>query len=133
MCYQSSLKSKANIQEVLDSEAHETVTSLDPSKKSLVDYEEYCRTELPRVFKNSLEKITQGPQDSERSMQSKLTDLIQDCQDRVFSSFHTKMVDTNRAKEHGKAHRSESRRIMSAENDQGEKVFEKYNESRNYC
>lgn len=59
-----------------------------PDSQQLAEYEEYCRRELPRIFRASLEEVVNNnTQPLEEQLRSQLIDLIRDAQDRVFSSY----------------------------------------------
>lgn len=61
-----------------------------PDSQELADYEEYCRRELPRVFRASLEEVVNNnTQPLEEQLRSQLMDLIRDAQDRVFSGYRS--------------------------------------------
>jgi len=61
-----------------------------PDSQELADYEEYCRRELPRIFRASLEEVVNNStQPLEEQLRSQLMDLIRDAQDRVFSRYRS--------------------------------------------
>jgi hypothetical protein len=61
-----------------------------PDSRELADYEEYCRRELPRLFRASLEEVVNNnTQPLEEQLRSQLTELIRDAQDQVFSSYRS--------------------------------------------
>ena len=63
---------------------------LSPDSRQLADYEEYSRRELPRIFRATLEEIIQTQsQPIEESIRNQLTNIIQDCQDRVFAGYRS--------------------------------------------
>jgi hypothetical protein len=58
--------------------------------RELSDYEEYCRRELPRVFRAELENVLQDEaQLIENRLNSQLESMIRDCQERVFASYRS--------------------------------------------
>jgi hypothetical protein len=60
------------------------------SQEGLADYEEYCRRELPRVFRALLEEVVNNnTQPLEEQLRSQVTNLIRDAQDRVFSGYRS--------------------------------------------
>ncbi len=60
-------------------------TSVEPS-----DYEDYCRRELPRVFRASLEELVHNDtQFIEDRLRSRLERMITQCQHRVFSNYRS--------------------------------------------
>lgn len=62
-----------------------------PSPFELANYEEFSRQELPRVFRGALEVvINTAAQPLEEQVRSQLVSMIQECQDRVFSSHRTR-------------------------------------------
>lgn len=66
-----------------------------PGSQELADYEEYCRRELPRVFRASLEEVVNNStQPLEEQLRSQLMDLIRDAQDRVFSGYRSSSTST---------------------------------------
>ena len=68
-----------------DFEAVQEDLALSPDSRVLADYEEYCRRELPQVFRAALEEIVQNEsQPIEESIRNQLMNIIRDCQDRVF-------------------------------------------------
>jgi hypothetical protein len=59
-----------------------------PDSRALAEYEQYCRRELPRYFRASLEEmIDKEAQPFEENIRSQLMSMIRDCQDRVFSTY----------------------------------------------
>ncbi|KAM3087035.1 protein phosphatase regulator [Clarireedia jacksonii] len=59
-----------------------------PDSKELTSYEEYSRRELPRFFQSALEAaIVDEAQPIEERLRSRLVEMIQDCQERVFSTY----------------------------------------------
>jgi hypothetical protein len=66
-----------------------------PDSQELADYEQYCRRELPRVFRASLEEIVNNnTQPLEEQLRSQLMDLIRDAQDQVFSGYRSSSMTT---------------------------------------
>ena len=66
-----------------------------PDSQELAAYEEYCRKELPRVFRASLEEVVNNnTQPLEEQLRSQLMNLIRDAQDRVFSSHKSSSTTT---------------------------------------
>jgi hypothetical protein len=62
-----------------------------PASFELSNYEEFSRQELPRVFRGALEAvINTAAQPLEEQLRSQLVSMIQECQDRVFSSYRTR-------------------------------------------
>ena len=79
---------KANTNLVFEEIQEDVIQS--PDSRELADYEEYCRRELPRVFRTSLEEVVNNnTQPLEEQLRSQLMDLIRDAQDRVFSSYRS--------------------------------------------
>ncbi|KAF4627619.1 hypothetical protein G7Y89_g10534 [Cudoniella acicularis] len=67
-----------------------------PESQELVNYEEYSRRELPRFFRNALhEVIANEAQPIEERLKSRLISMIQDCQDKVFSTYKDQKVTEN--------------------------------------
>ncbi|KAE9363847.1 hypothetical protein N431DRAFT_356502 [Stipitochalara longipes BDJ] len=63
---------------------------LSPDSRALENYEDYCRQELPRVFRSELEAIIQAESEPiEERIRNRITNLIRDCQDQVFSSYRS--------------------------------------------
>jgi hypothetical protein len=63
---------------------------LSPDSQDLADYEEYCRRELPLLFRASLEeRIQNESQPIEENIRNQLMDIIRDCQDRVSSRYRS--------------------------------------------
>jgi hypothetical protein len=59
-----------------------------PDSRALAEYEQYCRRELPKYFRASLEEmIDKEAQPFEENIRSQLMSMIRDCQDRVFSTY----------------------------------------------
>jgi hypothetical protein len=62
-----------------------------PASFELSNYEEFSRQELPRVFRGALEAvINTAAQPLEEQLRSQLVSMIQECQDRVFSSYRSR-------------------------------------------
>lgn len=60
--------------------------------EGLANYEEYARRELPRLFRSTLETIVHNEtRPIEERLKSQLTSIIQECQDRVFSSYRASL------------------------------------------
>lgn len=51
----------------------------------LSNYEEFSRRELPRIFRSTLEEAVTN--EVEEQLRTRLIDIIQECQDRVFSMY----------------------------------------------
>jgi hypothetical protein len=84
---------KANTNLVFEEIQEDVIQS--PDSQELTDYEEYCRRELPRVFRASLEEVvTNSTQPLEEQLRSQLMDLIRDAQDRVFASYRSSSTTT---------------------------------------
>jgi hypothetical protein len=58
-----------------------------PDSRVLAEYEEYCRQELPRYFRASLEEMVYNEGEPFENIRSQLMNMIRDCQDRVFSKY----------------------------------------------
>jgi hypothetical protein len=64
--------------------------ALSPDSRDLADYEEYCRRELPLLFRAALEERVQNDsQPIEENIRNQLMDIIRDCQDRVSSRYRS--------------------------------------------
>ncbi|EHK98534.1 hypothetical protein M7I_5618 [Glarea lozoyensis 74030] len=62
----------------------ETEPTNSPHSHDLSNYEEYSRTELPRIFRSALEEsIAREAQPIEERLRSQLVGLIRECQDRL--------------------------------------------------
>jgi hypothetical protein len=73
-----------------DFEVVQEDAALSPDSLELAHYEEYCRRELPRDFRAALEEVVRNEsQPIEESIRNQLTNIIQDCQDRVFSRYRS--------------------------------------------
>jgi hypothetical protein len=67
--------------------------------QELSEYEEYCRRELPRVFRATLENALQNEaQLIENRLNSQLESMIRDCQDRVFASYRSGDIPKSQAR-----------------------------------
>lgn len=63
---------------------------MSPDSRELADYEEYCRRELPRHFRAALKQIVHNEaQPLEESIRNQLTNIIRDCQERVFLRYRS--------------------------------------------
>jgi hypothetical protein len=62
-----------------------------PDSFELANYEEFSRQELPRIFRGALEAVVDtAAQPLEEQLRSQLVSMIQECQDRVFSSYRAR-------------------------------------------
>jgi hypothetical protein len=62
---------------------------MSPDSLDLANYEDYIRRELPRLVRSSIEEVVRREtQPLEASLIGSLVGIIQDCQDRVFRSYH---------------------------------------------
>lgn len=68
---------------------------MSPDSRDLANYEDYIRRELPRLVRSGIEEVVRREtQPLEASLISSLVGIIQDCQDRVFRSYHeTRGID----------------------------------------
>ncbi|KAF4614326.1 hypothetical protein G7Y89_g15411 [Cudoniella acicularis] len=63
-----------------------------PDSTELSNYEDYSRQQLPRYFRDALQAIVaEEAQPIEERLKSRLVDLIQDCQERVFSTYRDRL------------------------------------------
>jgi hypothetical protein len=75
----------------IDFEAIQDDIIRSPDSEELANYEEYSRRELPRFFRSALEAaIADEAQPIEERLRSRLVGMIQDCQDRVFSTYKSR-------------------------------------------
>ena len=66
-------------------------TPLSPDSRDLADYEEYARRELPRLVRSSvMDVLVREMQPVEATLVANLVNTIQECQDRMFRSYHNK-------------------------------------------
>ncbi|EPE28709.1 Zn2/Cys6 DNA-binding protein [Glarea lozoyensis ATCC 20868] len=73
----------------------ETEPTNSPHSHDLSNYEEYSRTELPRIFRSALEEsIAREAQPIEERLRSQLVGLIRECQDRMFLKYRSSQVQT---------------------------------------
>lgn len=76
-----------------DFEAIQDDVIRSPGAEKLTSYEEYSRRELPRFFQSALEAvIADETQPIEERLRRQLVGMIQDCQDRVFSTFKARRM-----------------------------------------
>jgi hypothetical protein len=67
--------------------------TLSPDSRGLADQEEYCRHELPRFFRSCLETaINDETELLEERIRNQLVSMIQDCLDRVFSAYRSRLA-----------------------------------------
>jgi hypothetical protein len=59
-----------------------------PNSQGIADFEQYLRRELPRIFRNALERTVEG------EMKGRIMDLFDEAKDQAFSSYRT-MLDPN--------------------------------------
>jgi len=77
--------------EITDFEPIQDDIMLSPDSEELTSYEEYSRRELPRLFQSALEAaIADEVQPIEERLRSQLVGMIQDCQDRLFSTYRAR-------------------------------------------
>jgi hypothetical protein len=75
----------------IDFEAIQDDIIRSPDSEELANYEQYSRRELPRFFRSALEAaIADEAQPIEERLRSRLVGMIQDCQDRVFSTYKSR-------------------------------------------
>ncbi|CZR68989.1 uncharacterized protein PAC_18890 [Phialocephala subalpina] len=71
---------------------HEEATG-SPVAIQLSDYEDYSRRELPRIFKGALEEaVNQEAEPIAERLRNQLINMIQECQERVFSTYRSRMT-----------------------------------------
>lgn len=71
---------------------HEEATE-SPGAIQLSDYEEYSRRELPRIFRGALEEaVNQETEPIAERLRNQLINMIQECQERVFSTYRSRMT-----------------------------------------
>lgn len=74
----------------LDFETLQQVTAQSPGAAELLEYEEYSRRELPRMFQSALENaINQEAEPIAERLRTQLINMIQECQARVFSTYRS--------------------------------------------
>lgn len=89
----------ADICEVFDPLLDDDASS--PGRDQLQAYREYCAKKLPIIFRQALEHQITENTDPEELLRSKLTNLIRDYQDRVFSSYRNEFLGSEPKEKHG--------------------------------
>jgi len=69
--------------------------------EQLQTYEEYRAKKLPIIVRQALEHQITENTDPEELLRSKLTNLIRDYQDRVFSSYRNEFLGSEPKEKHG--------------------------------
>jgi hypothetical protein len=86
---------------------------------------EYCRRELPIIFRQALEQEISGAsglpdnENPEESVRLKLMSLIRECQDRVFSTYRTKVLGSEPEENHGEPRPLENKATVFAASSEG--------------
>jgi hypothetical protein len=93
-----------------------------PGPNQLHAYEEYCARKLPIIFRQALEHQIKENGGPEEWIRSKLTSLVQECQDRVFSSYRNELLGSEPEENHGELRSHENKATVFAASSTGRRL-----------